>query len=520
MDLKAEGASNPEVVSPRPEKHYRALAILALAVSAVAWFFGTGLHPVWWLTWLAPLPVLVIAPRVSRWTAFGVAFGFMTLGALNMWSYLRVVTPLWLTVVILFAPALVFAWIASVHRGFMLRGHTLRAAFTLPVLWTAFEYLAEFRSHHSTWGNLAYTQIDCLPLIQIASISGIWSISFIVFLFPSAIAALLGTFEWPDRRHSKSAVALTVAAIFILVFGYGLYRLATAPTSPRVTVTLISTDKHLFPQGPAAVDLVRSYGAQIPALATRGAKAIVIPEKIARIQGDDLAQADAILEQSARDGHVSILVGFEHQPNLNEARLYSPDGHLEATYEKHHMLPAFESHLLPGTARLTFIGPSDDGTAGKWGVEICKDMDFPLLARQYSNDGARLMLVPAWDFVADGWLHGRMAILRGVESGFSIARSVKQGILTLSDSRGRVLAQQVTGSPAFDTLTGTLPLGSGPTFYDRTPNWLIDWFAWMNLVFAVLLFLPHGAKRQREAIPDLHLSRSETHVVWHRNEST
>ncbi len=108
------------------------------------------------------------------------------------------------------------------------------------------------------------------------------------------------------------------------------------------------------------------------------------------------------------------------------------------------MLPAFESHLLPGTARLTFDRPSDDGTAGKWGVEICKDMDFPLLARQYSNDGARLMLVPAWDFVADGWLHGRMAILRGVESGFSIARSVKQGILTLSDSRGRVLAQHVT----------------------------------------------------------------------------
>ena len=154
------------------------------------------------------------------------------------------------------------------------------------------------------------------------------------------------------------------------------------------------------------------------------------------------------------------------------------------------MLPAFESHLLPGTARLTFDRPSDDGTAGKWGVEICKDMDFPLLARQYSNDGARLMLVPAWDFVADGWLHGRMAILRGVESGFSIARSVKQGILTLSDSRGRVLAFRVTGAPGFDILVGALPLGSGPTFYDRTG----DWFAWVNLVLAVLLLLPSRRK--------------------------
>ena len=336
--------------------------------------------------------------------------------------------------------------------------------------------------------------MDCLPLIQIASITGIWSISFVVLLFPSAIAVLLAPRpEAASHPTSKPALALT-AAIFVAVFGYGFYRLATTPASPRVTVALISTDKRLFPQGPAAVDLVRDYVAQIPALAAQGAKVVVFPEKIARIknsdQGDYLAQADAILEQAARENHVTILVSFEHQPNLHEARLYSPDGRLEGTYEKHHMLPPFESHLLPGTARLTFERPSDDGTAGKWGVEICKDMDFPLLARQYSNDGARLMLVPAWDFIKDGWLHGRMAVLRGVESGFSIARSVKQGILTLSDSRGRVVAQHVTGSAPFDILVGSLPPGSGPTFYDRTG----DWFAWANLVFAVLLLLPSRRK--------------------------
>jgi apolipoprotein N-acyltransferase len=500
MELKTEGVSKPEVVSPSRDqalspKQLRALPILVLAVSAIAWFFGTGLHPIWWLTWLAPLPVLIIAPRVSRWTAFGVAFGAFTLGALNMWRYDRLVIPIWLSLFILFAPSLVFAFIVLAHRRFILRGQIFRATFTLPVLWSAVEYLSEFRSVHSTWGNLAYTQMDCLPLIQIASITGIWSISFILLLFPSVIAALLAHSNVisPDRGYSRR-VAAVVAAIFIIVFVYGFYRLATAPTSPRVTVALISTDQKLSPRGPAAVALVRAYVAQISALAAEGAKVIVFPEKIARIQGDDLAQADAILAQAAHDNHVTIFVSFEHQPNLHEARLYSPDGRLEATYEKHHMLPAFESHLLPGTARLTFDRPSNDGTAGKWGVEICKDMDFPLLARQYSNDGARLMLVPAWDFVADGWLHGRMAILRGVESGFSIARSVKQGILTLSDSRGRVLIQHVTGSAPFDVLVGSVPLGSGPTFYDRTPDWLVDWFAWLNILFAVLLSLPARRK--------------------------
>ena len=491
-------ASNPEVASlsqsrqPAVTPRRRALAVLTLALSAIAWFFGTGLHPIWWLTWLAPLPVLLVAPRLPRWTAWGIAFAALVLGSLNTWSYDRVVTPLWLSIFILIVPALLFAFIVLAHRAFILRGQALRAVFALPVLYSAVEYLAEFRSVHSTWGNLAYTQMDCLPLIQIASITGIWSISFVVLLLPSAIAVLLAPRpKAASHPTSKPALALT-AAIFVAVFGYGFYRLATTPTSPQVTVALISTDKRLSPQGPAAVDLVRDYVAQIPALAAQGAKSNRPPRKNRPHQqgGRYLAQADAILEQAARENHVTILVSFEHQPNLHEARLYSPDGRLEGTYEKHHMLPPFESHLLPGTARLTFDRPSDDGTAGKWGVEICKDMDFPLLARQYSNDGARLMLVPAWDFVADGWLHGRMAILRGVEGGFSIARSVKQGILTLSDSRGRVLAFRVTGAPGFDILVGALPLGSGATFYDRTG----DWFAWVNLALAVLLLLPSRRK--------------------------
>jgi apolipoprotein N-acyltransferase len=159
-------ASKPEVSSPSPALkpeitlQYRAFAVLALAASAICFFFGTGLHPVWWLTWLAPLPILLAVPRLSRGIAFALAFSAYTLGALNMWSYLRVVTPIGLTLVILCVPSLVFALIVLAHRRFILRGQTLRAVFALPVLWTAVEYLVEFRSPHSTFGNLAYTQMD------------------------------------------------------------------------------------------------------------------------------------------------------------------------------------------------------------------------------------------------------------------------------------------------------------------------------------------------------------------------
>ena len=119
----------------------------------------------------------------------------------------------------------------------------------------------------------------------------------------------------------------------------------------------------------------------------------------------------------------------------NEARIYSPSSPVRV-YEKHHMLPPFESPLKPGTTRTLWKEPS-----GIWGVTICKDMDFPAMGRDYANDGAGLLLVPAWDFVGDGWLHGRMAILRGVESGFSIARAPKQGILN-GDRQSRTCARR------------------------------------------------------------------------------
>lgn len=473
------------------------LAVAVTVLSAAAWLCGTGLHPHWLLTWLAPLPILLAAPRLSRGLTFIAAWIAFATGGLNVWSYNRTVgVPLWLGVVAVIAPALVFAGIVLYHRTFLLRGQLIRGAFALPIFWTAFEYLLEFKSPHSTWGNIGYTQIDFLPLIQIASVTGIWAISFTVFLFAGTVSAL----ATPTRGH-KSRLAVIVAAFYIAVFGYGAWRLHATPSAPTIKAGLISDDnaRPLFPYGQKTVALAQAYASQIPAMAAQGAQVIVLPEKIGHIQGSDLDQADALFEQAARQNHVTIFVSFEHQPNLHQARLYAPNGTLEALYEKHHMLPAFEGYLLPGTARVVVNRPS-----GKWGTQICKDMDFPRLSRQYGRDGAGLMLVPAWDFITDAWLHQHMGILRGVESGFSIARSAKQGMLSVSDSRGRILAQQSSaaepGSPTapFSILIASVPVLNQPTFYAKTGNW----FAWLNLILAAVLLIPTTSALRRASRPD------------------
>jgi apolipoprotein N-acyltransferase len=109
-------------------------------------------------------------------------------------------------------------------------------------------------------------------------------------------------------------------------------------------------------------------------------------------------------------------------------------------------------------------------------------MDFTRLSRQYGEEGTGLMLVPAWDFVLDRFEHGHIAVMRGVESGFSIVRAAKQGYLTVSDDRGRILAETQSNSAPFATLLANVPAGHDTTLYLLWG----DWFAWLAL--AALIF--------------------------------
>jgi len=107
-------------------------------------------------------------------------------------------------------------------------------------------------------------------------------------------------------------------------------------------------------------------------------------------------------------------------------------------------------------------------------------MDFQGTLRRDAAAGARagslgLMLVPAWDFNADGWMHARMAVLRGVEGGYAIVRAAANGLVTVSDSRGRLLAARPSGKQTYASVVVDVPRGPGATAYVR----IGDVFAWM-----------------------------------------
>ena len=177
--------------------------------------------------------------------------------------------------------SVVFAAVILAFRAFAMRGQLIRATLAVPVIWVAVEYLSEFRSPHSTFGNIAYTQMDCLPVLQVVAITGIWSIAFLLFLLPTAIAAMTAPVE---AAREKRMIALGTAAVFVVTLGYGAYRLQNGPVGTRITAGLIASDvrQTIFAQGAGSIELVRRYAEHIPELAQQGAQVIVIPEKIGR----------------------------------------------------------------------------------------------------------------------------------------------------------------------------------------------------------------------------------------------
>jgi apolipoprotein N-acyltransferase len=460
------------------------LLVTAAGLASAAFFYlGTGLHPSWWALWLAPIPVLAIAPRLRSRAAFLLGAIAWFLGEMNQWNYVRheMELPLPITILYFVIPAVIFGLGVLFVRSFIRRGSLFLASIALPVYWVTYEYLTATASPHSTWGNLAYTQMNCLPAIQVAAITGLWGISFIVFLFAGAAAALLSGAGKPWLRRVL-AVAIGFVVCAVLVFGK--WRLQSNPSSQSVAVTLIAKDVPMsayLGSEERALELLREYADEVRRVTPAGTQAVVLPEKIGRVSESALAEVDALFSSAATDSRAAIVLGLVRRtPSaaFNSSRLYSADGKLEANYDKHHLLPGVETEK-PGNKRVIV-----DEASGRWGLQICKDMDFPKLSREYATEGANVLLVPAWDFNLDRWLHARMAVLRAVENGFALARSARNGLLTLSDNRGRILAETSTVPGRFVSVSGKLNVARQQTFYTRAG----DWFAWVCVaVFVSLL---------------------------------
>jgi apolipoprotein N-acyltransferase len=426
---------------------------VVLAASALAFYGAIGLGEIWPLVFLAPIPVLWFAyAQPSRTYSFGVAFGAYALGGLNfLEAYWDVLPPAALAVAII-GPAIIFAtgvlFSSTVYR----RLGPFAAALFFACYWTGTDYLVALGPDGAA-ASPAYSLAFAPFLVQIASLFGLWALTFLIGFSSAGFAAGAAS-----RKIVPSATAMALLAAATI---FGWVRLDRTQPTNAVDIVLLADDSH----GAASFsqDEIKSravIGAYLAATAQGGATDYVLwPEKLATLAPAFRDEALAPIAAEAQSIRSTIIAGFDERgaARLNRAYVFQPGGE-RLVYDKRRLVPGLERGFAVGRDPMS-ISPGV-------GVAICKDMDFPAMIR---NDARALelwlMLVPAWDFGRDARAHQRMAVLRGVENGFAVARSTREGILSLTDAYGRTVAETRSDVAGMRQVRARLPLGPGRTLY-------------------------------------------------------
>lgn len=395
--------------------------------------------------------------------------------------------------------------------------HGFAGTLVFPAAYTTVEYISSI-GPFGAFSSTANTQYGNLPLMQLASLTGIWGITFLIIWFASVVnwaweqADRRGPVAWPQVR---GGILLYVAILSAVMIGGGARLALFPPQATRVRVAGISAsqaplavaDQQIFSTNklmtlltgkatPAEQASARSVFAPITEdlfartqqEARAGAKIVVWPES-----GTTVLQADvpALIQRASalsRQEGIYLELGLGIIPAQaasgptakDETIFIDPAGKVLWTYEKTHLVPFGETGLIiPGNGNVPMV----DTPYGRLASVICFDLDFPGMIRQAGQAGAALMLAPSNDWQAIDPMHTQAAAFRAIENGFTLVRQTSHGLAMVADYEGHVLAASDFYTTDQQVMIAYVPIRGVSTLYAAFG----DWFAWLSMLCLVTL---------------------------------
>lgn len=464
-----------------------AALLLGLALRFVA-----NLHPVWWLAWIVPGMLFALALRAESWRAHALVAVAALIGVTANFSFFVKLMPLPPAMLVMTLQTLQWVLVIGTARRIARSFNSVWTMLALPIVAVAVDTLLAQFTPDGNWGSLAYTQAQILPVAQLSSVLGVGGILFVLMLVNSALAFAL-TYGVKVRRAPVAYVSVSLIVALTVAFGY--WRLSRPVSGRPVTFGMVAVDDSIRgPNSDSSRTVWRRYDEQVRVLVAQGAKQVLLPEKIDVLAATDAQMRQAQLAQLARDQGVWLTAGLgviNGGEKRNEAWMFAPDGRLVTSYFKHFMAPP-EREFLPGRDY-----PVKEIQGVKYGVAICKDMHFARLGRAFGARDAGVMLVPAWDFDADDWMEANITKLRGIENGYVIVRAARNGLLSVSDAYGRMLAVQRSAKLPGAALLATVNAGARvPTIYTRTG----DVLGWLCAGAAIVLWAWSVVGKRRKPV--------------------
>lgn len=430
---------------------------------------------IWPLAWIGLVPLLRGLEGQTPSRAFARAYlcGILFFGGTLYWL-IHVTLP---GMVLLAAYLAVYFGLFGVGYNFLAGSKTAWKPFGIASLWTLLEFT---RAHFLTgfgWASLGYSQYKNLLFIQIADLTGVYGVSFLVVLSNLLFKEIFdGIREPPTARKLKFTLSLILPALVLaLALGYGALRLAVARRAqtrpaPQASIAVVQAN---IPQSmkwyePAWPDIMARYKILTEAAAKEKPDLIIWPEtSYPGILWEDKELFDELRGFVARLG-VPLLVGSIVRADghyYNTAILLSKGGEILQQYKKIHLVPfgeyiplrplfPFLEHIVPiadftaGEEYTVFDFPRKEGAkakvaGGSFSVLICFEDTIEGIARQFTRQGAGLLV----NMTNDAWfkdtkapfMHAQASVFRSVENRRPLVRAANTGVSCSIDASGRMV---------------------------------------------------------------------------------
>ena len=489
-----------------------------------------------WLCWFALTPLisaLLSAPegkrRWLRLAGLGYLSGWIFIAGAFWW--LGTLAPLFQSSFLYCLPALlafymglyVAAWswfiggVLASSRGQPLKLNSSFRNLLIGVAgaaaWLPLEYWRTWFLGGFGWNPLGVALHQDLAMIQIADITGVPGLSFLV-AFVNLMAVIvarrlisdLGPVFLTRVRWEFSVTMAMVAA----VFAYGVRTLLRKDSAPSISLrtaliqpNIPQSEKH----DPAMEDSIFSQLDRLTSLAALSKprpQLFIWPEaSTPRSMFADSVNYDFVIDQ-AKHTEAALLLGtidfdLDKKEDYNIAALLTDSGEKQQFYRKIHLVPFGE--FLPlrplSTAVVGELVPSDFTPGTKYtllqltdppvrlAALICFEDTVGDLTRRFVLEGAQLLV----NITNDGWFarspaaeqHLANALFRCVETRRPLVRCGNTGVTCSVDTRGRVDLWMRPFEEGFSIRDVSVPITTATTFYTRNGDWFTKLCAGITL---------------------------------------
>lgn len=452
--------------------------IISLALAALLTLFVGGKWGIPLAAWIAPIFFMRFfrsSDKAGRnflmmWAVTAIATIIAWQEATSMSLFSPVAEPLFF---ILTAPIGLLPYVIDrmYYRRFP---NSAWVTLVFPIAFTAVDFFSSSGSPFGTFGANGYSQAGFTPLIQIASVTGLWGITFVLSWFASLVNHI-----W-DSGWKLNRLSLTFACLlaFILVLGFGRTLLPAQPGQTAVIAgfslpngTLASVMGQFHEEDEAgfrqAVDALHNQQLnQIRALAQDEANIVVLQEGAGMGITDQVEKLISDASTIAKEENIYIVLptfDLGKSPAVNSVQIIDPHGEIVLSHIK------YGGNMFEGTLKGNEVLQTVDTPYGKLSAVICWDADFPNVIKQAGAQDVDLLFVPSNDWLGVKDIHAGMATFRAVENGLTIFRQTGQGVSLVSDPYGNVLnrvdsfVEESEGFTGFQTVEAKL--GAVNTLY-------------------------------------------------------